>query len=133
MPRQCNSSPSASPCDPPCSSSSNAIDPPTSEAGNESWVDDGLRETDLDDENSASTTRSRSSHRRISPKSTLVVRRVNEDEEDVRTYCVDNFVCLMSTSNIRSLTRSGLKNLTDQSVYVHVSRGVGQWTRGVGL
>lgn len=92
VPRQRNLSPIPSSSDPlrSSSSSSKTIEPSTSLAGNErwagheSWAGVGLRETDLNDDNSESTTaRSRSSRRRISPKSTLVVRRVNEDEEDI--------------------------------------------------
>ena len=89
MPRQPHSSQSASPSDPPrpSSPSHKAVDPP-SNTGDKSLADEELQEKDLHNENFestiATTVRSRSSRRRISPKSTLVVRRVYEEDEEVK-------------------------------------------------
>ena len=77
MPRQRHASLGASPSDLPVE---DAFRP---ETGSESGGENGSRSKSLASESVDPTSRPRFSRRRNSPKSTLVVRRVNEDEEEV--------------------------------------------------
>ena len=77
MPRQRHASLGASPSDLPVEE---AFRP---ETGSESGGENGSRSKSLASESVDPTSRPRFSRRRNSPKSTLVVRRVNEDEEEV--------------------------------------------------